>query len=200
MHKLRVFTLAPLLGILLWVGAVGMSASASPTTQPTSGPVDTHVCADLMSRLKQWAGTSDSNAYLSSSRKAALARTPLTGCTWRVTSGHGKVPDNGLPVSSTSGPLVTASASAPFCNNYYREYGIYDPWGWAVMVGVTNTGWCSNGYSAMWTYFGPQFWNNPYPIYGTQVTWCGIWGGGCTPQVGMNWNWWDWKWPWWVRS
>ena len=201
MHRLRVVTIGPLLGIVLWTASVGMSAaSAAPKPAPTSGPISNSMCTDIMSSLKEWAKTSASDSYLSSSRKADLAKTPLTGCTWRITTGTGKVPNNGLPMSSHSGNVLNAQASAPFCVGYYRQYGIFDPWGWAVMVGVTNTGWCSNGYNAMSTYFGPQCWNSTYPIYGTNVTWCGVWGGGCTPQTGMNWDWWDWKWPWWVRS
>lgn len=175
MHKLRVFTVAPLLGIMLWVASVGLSASAAQTPAPTSGPIDNRVCADLMSSLKVWAKTSGSDQYLSTSNKATIAKGSLHGCTWRVTSGTGKVPDSGLPISSRSGAVVNAQASASFCQGYYRTYGIYAPWGAAIMVGVTNTGWCSNGYNYMWVNWGPNCWTNTYPIYGTSVTWCG-WG------------------------
>ncbi len=208
MQRLRVFGVAPLLAIMFWVGSVGLSAATAQTPAPTSGPIDQRVCTDLMTTLKQWAKTPDSDRYLNASRKDAIGRTPLEGCTWRVTAGAGKAPDTGLPVTSRSGPLITASATAPFCQGYYRDYGIYDPWGFPIMVGITNTGWCSNGYSYMWVNWGPDCWMSTYPIYGTSITWCG-WGrwptrfwsdGNCHPQSGMNWNWWDWKTPWWVRG
>lgn len=208
MNRLRVFAFAPLLGVLLWVSLVGISASAATTPQPTSGPVSNALCNDLVTRLKQWSQTAESDKYLTATKKADIKRGSTEGCTWRVTSGNGMVPDNGLPVSATSGPIVSAAASAPFCQGYYRTYGIYDPWGTPIMVGITNTGWCSNGYSYAYVNWGPDCWMDAYPIYGTSVTWCGAgrwatkWSsnGNCSPQSGMNWNWWDWKTPWWVRG
>ena len=208
MRTIRVFSVAPLLAIVFWVASVGLVAGTAQTSAPTSGPIDDRLCADLMSTLKDWAKTSDSDRYLSASKKAAISHEPVAGCTWHVTDGAGKAPDSGLPVSSHSGPLVSASASGSFCRGYYRSYGIWDPWGWPIMVASTSTGWCSDGYSYMWVYYGPDCSTSTYPIYGTSITWCGAgrWptqffsNGNCYPTAGMNWNWWDWKYPWWVRQ
>ncbi|HEX6488246.1 MAG TPA: hypothetical protein VF137_05140 [Candidatus Dormibacteraeota bacterium] len=159
----------------------------------------------MVSQLAAWAKTPASAAYLSPSQRQRFVHEPLTGCTWFTRSGPGTAPSDGLPLSSQAG---AAFATGSFCQTYYRTYGIANPNGTPIMEGVTNAGWCSNGYSYMWLNWGVNCSNKTYPIYGTQVTWCGTArvatsqssNTSCAPQQGMNWDWWYWDTPWWHNS
>lgn len=152
-------------------GASALALAPSSTPQP----VDQATCAGIIATLKAGA------MQLSSAQQAVLPSLKPTDCVW-VESGSvtPSVPTN---ANATDGTAVIAATTA--CSIFDKSYSLGIV-GIPVMTMRVRVNMCWNG-STAWADWGPNCYFPSFPLWGTRITWCGVYHNGYWEKnPGMN--------------
>jgi hypothetical protein len=194
-----------LLAILAAAFLIAPSAAfAAPPRDASTGvrnlvtarePMDRAACGTMLQQVR--AGAS----RLSAADRNVLASVTDSDCvivdSTTITS-VAKAPASGaaldLGIAPDAGRVLTAAG--PLCQTYDKSKDIYlGPI--SAMTRRVQVQMCYNGNTA-WTDWGPRCWFTAIPVYGTDITWCGVYHSGYwETNPGLNGDYFTWAMPWW---
>jgi hypothetical protein len=98
------------------------------------------------------------------------------------------------PAKPSTERVMAAAASG--CQTYDKSKDIYlGPI--TAMTRRVRVSMCYNG-STAWVNWGPDCYFTAIPVYGTDITWCGVWHSGYwETNPGLNGDYFMWTMPWW---